>query len=160
MTRFLSAALAAAFLFTTSGAARADDKDAKAILDKAIKALGGEEKLGKVEAFSWKSKGTITFNGNENETNGLMTIKGLDHYRREFEQRSIPHQPWSSPATRAGASSAKTPRNSTRRVWPTRSAPSTCRSSRSRWSPLKGKDSSSRPPARKRSTTSRPSASR
>ena len=64
--------------------ARADDKDAKAILDKAISALGGAEKLGKVTAFSWKSKGTITFNGNENEFTGQVTIKGLDQYRREF----------------------------------------------------------------------------
>jgi hypothetical protein len=83
MTRFLSAALAAACLFATLGPARADDSDAKAVLDKAITALGGEEKLGKVEAFSWKSKGTISFNGNENETNGLFTAKGLTHYRRE-----------------------------------------------------------------------------
>ena len=46
--------------------------------------MGGAEKLGKVNAFSWKSKGTITFNGNENEFTGQVTIKGLDQYRREF----------------------------------------------------------------------------
>jgi hypothetical protein len=83
MTRLLGAALTTAFVFAISGAARADDADAKPIIDKAIKALGGEEKLGKVESFSWKSKGTINFNGNENETNGLFTAKGLTHYRRE-----------------------------------------------------------------------------
>ena len=58
--------------------------DAKSILDKGIKALGGEEKLAKAEAYSWKSKGTINFNGNENEFNGEVTVKGLDHFRREF----------------------------------------------------------------------------
>jgi hypothetical protein len=81
MKAFLSAALAVVFLGATS---RADDKDAKAVLDKAINALGGAEKLGKVNAFSWKAKGTITFNGNENDFTGQVTIKGLDQYRREF----------------------------------------------------------------------------
>ena len=81
MRRFLGAALAAAFLIVP---ARADDNDAKSILDKAINALGGEEKLGKANAFSWKAKGTINFNGNENDFNSHVTIKGLDQYRREF----------------------------------------------------------------------------
>ncbi len=81
MRWFLGAALAAAFLFVP---ARADDNDAKSILDKAINALGGEEKLGKANAFSYKSKGTVNFNGNDNDFNADVTIKGLDHFRREF----------------------------------------------------------------------------
>jgi hypothetical protein len=81
MRTFLGAALALVFLSVT---ARADDKDAKAVLDKAINALGGAEKLGKVNAFSWKGKGTITLNGNESDFTSQVTIKGLDHYRREF----------------------------------------------------------------------------
>src|SRR5258706_9762575 len=48
-----------------STGARADD--ANAVIDKAIKALGGEEQLAKVKAAAWKSKGTITFQGNDNE---------------------------------------------------------------------------------------------
>jgi hypothetical protein len=84
MTRFLGVALATALLFVGIGPAQADDQDAKSIVDKAIKALGGEEKLGKVNAFSWKGKGTITFNGNENDFTSEMTFKGLDQYRREF----------------------------------------------------------------------------
>ena len=60
------------------------DEDAKAILDKAIKALGGEEKLAKVDAFSIKAKGTVVFNGNENDSTTEVTVKGLDHIRREF----------------------------------------------------------------------------
>ena len=66
------------------GLARADDQDVKSILDRAIKALGGEEKLAKAEAFTWKSKGIVIFNGNENESSNQVTVKGLDHYRREF----------------------------------------------------------------------------
>jgi hypothetical protein len=65
--------------------ARADDKDPKAILDKAIQAIGGEEKLKKAEAISWKSKGTINFNGNENDIKTQTIAKGLDQYRRESE---------------------------------------------------------------------------
>ena len=85
MKRFLSAMLAAVFVFGMSSSIRAADTDANAVLDKAIKALGGQEKLGKVEAASWKYKGTITFNGNENMFNSQSTVQGLDHYRSEFE---------------------------------------------------------------------------
>jgi hypothetical protein len=84
MTRFLGAALAAAIVFVGTGRAQADDNDAKSILEKGIKALGGEEKLSKLDAFSWKGKGTISFGGNENDFTSEMTFKGLDRYRREF----------------------------------------------------------------------------
>jgi hypothetical protein len=82
MKWFLGAMLATALV---SGPARADDQDAKAILDKGIKALGGEEKLGKGGAFSWKAKGTITIEGNDNPISTQSTVQGLDHYRTEFE---------------------------------------------------------------------------
>jgi len=84
MSRQLGASVGAALLAVLIGQARADDKDVNAVLDKEIAALGGEEKLGKVQAFSWKSKGTMVFNGNENEMNNEVTVKGLDHFRREF----------------------------------------------------------------------------
>ncbi len=80
MKRILGAAFTALFFVVP---ARGDDKDATAIVDKGIGALGGAEKLGKVSAFSWKYKGTITFGGNENDFNGQVTIKGLDQFRRE-----------------------------------------------------------------------------
>jgi hypothetical protein len=67
-----------------SGAVRADDQEVKSILDKAMKALGGEDRLAKVEAFSWKSTGIVVFDGNENESKNEVTVKGLDHFRREF----------------------------------------------------------------------------
>jgi hypothetical protein len=71
-------------LFIPFVAARAADDDAKSVLDKAIKALGGEDKLAKAEAFSMKSKGTVVFGGNEADTTAEATFKGLDHLRREF----------------------------------------------------------------------------
>jgi hypothetical protein len=63
----------------------ADDKAAQAVVDKAIKALGGAEKLGAVKAFTWKAKGKISFGGNDNEFNSTATVQGLDHFRSEFE---------------------------------------------------------------------------
>jgi hypothetical protein len=85
MKRLLGAFLAITLASGAAITARADDKDPKAILDKAIKALGGEEKLKKAEAISWKSKGTITFGGNDNEIKVQATAKGLDHYRQEMD---------------------------------------------------------------------------
>src|SRR5262249_52952989 len=64
---------------------RGDEKDPTAILDKAIKALGGAEKLSKAEAMTWKGKGTLTFNDNERTINFHATLQGLDHYRGEIE---------------------------------------------------------------------------
>jgi hypothetical protein len=59
--------------------------DPKAVIDKAINALGGETALGKIKAASWKSKGTISFGNNESEVSNTMTMQGMDHFRQEFE---------------------------------------------------------------------------
>lgn len=57
---------------------------ATTVLDKAIKALGGEEALSKVKAASWKTQTKLTFNGNESEATGQEVVEGLDHIRQEF----------------------------------------------------------------------------
>ena len=86
MNRFFGAVLAAVFVIGLSTQTRAaDDKDTKAILDKAIKALGGEEKLAKAKAATWKTKGKISFGENDNAFKGDVTVQGLDHCRQEFE---------------------------------------------------------------------------
>jgi hypothetical protein len=85
MKRFLHVAVMALLTSGLAGLARADEKDAKAIVDKGITALGGEEKLTKAGAYSWKSKGTITFNGSDNEFTSHSTLQGLDHFRSEFD---------------------------------------------------------------------------
>ena len=59
--------------------------DPSAVIDKAIKALGGEEALAKVKAASWKSTGTISFGNNDNAVTNTMTVQGLDHARQVFE---------------------------------------------------------------------------
>ncbi len=80
------AALFVTILFSLGSKVGADaDAGSSAILDKAIKALGGEEKLSMVKAASWKSKGTITFGDNENQFTSDTTVQGLNHYRRVFE---------------------------------------------------------------------------
>jgi hypothetical protein len=86
MKWFIATGFVALVLGFFGSPVRADaDKDAKAILDKAIKALGGEEKLSTAKAVTWKIKGTVTFMGNDNMYTGQVTIQGLDHYRNEFE---------------------------------------------------------------------------
>jgi len=81
MRRFLGAAFAAVFYLVSGSFVRAQDPAAAAVLDKAIKALGGQEKLAKAEAFSWKAKWTIK--GLINEYESQVTIQGLDHRRHE-----------------------------------------------------------------------------
>lgn len=55
------------------------------ILDKAIKALGGEEQLGKVKATKSKIKGTISIMGMDNPFTAETTVQGLTHSRQDFE---------------------------------------------------------------------------
>jgi hypothetical protein len=85
MKRVIGAVIAFLLAAAPATTSRADDKDPNAVLDKAIKALGGEEKLKKAEAISWKTKGTLTLNGNENDIKTHAIAQGLDHYRRESE---------------------------------------------------------------------------
>jgi hypothetical protein len=84
-TLWSAAAVTALVCVIAQPAARADDKDPKAILDKAIKALGGEENLAKVKSATWKAKGKISFGGTDNEFSSTATAEGLDHLRSEFE---------------------------------------------------------------------------
>ncbi len=85
MKQLLGAVLGTVFVLALSGPAWADDKEATAILDKGIKALGGEEKLAKVKATTWKAKGKLTFLGNESDVTAEATTQGLDHARQELE---------------------------------------------------------------------------
>jgi hypothetical protein len=85
MIRFLHISVLTFGIFVLAGPVRADDSDAKAILDKGIKALGGEEQLAKSAMYSSKSKGTVTFNGADHAIKAQATFQDLDHYRSEFE---------------------------------------------------------------------------
>jgi hypothetical protein len=86
MKRMISAFVIAVFISGMVSAAGADDKkDPNAVLDKAIKALGGEQKLSSVKAFMSKAKGKVYIQGNESEFTNQATAQGLTHYRGEFE---------------------------------------------------------------------------
>lgn len=86
MRRCIGAVCVTMLVFSLSSFARAaDTKDAKAIVDKAVKALGGQDKLSKIKAVAWKYKGTISFGGNDNPFTGQAIIQGLDHIRQQFE---------------------------------------------------------------------------
>jgi hypothetical protein len=85
MTKFLGAVLAILLIFGVGGSGRpAAAQDANAILDKAIQALGGAEKLSQAKILSSKGKGTVTFGGNDNEATFQSVSQGLDHIRRDL----------------------------------------------------------------------------
>ncbi len=87
MTRLIGALLAVALGVGLSGLGRAaDGQDVRAVLDKAIQALGGEAKVAKVlKGAEWKTKGTISFGGNDSPIATHTFLKGLDHFRQKFE---------------------------------------------------------------------------
>src|SRR5208282_5412821 len=59
MRKIVCASLVLGSLLAGVGLVRSgDDKDARAIIAKAIKAAGGEAKLAKLKASTWKEKGT------------------------------------------------------------------------------------------------------
>jgi hypothetical protein len=73
-----------------SGAARAQDVAARAILDKAIKAIGGEERLNKISSFSWTSTSVAKTGGKPIEMSAVFTFDGLTRVRREFRIGAVP----------------------------------------------------------------------
>jgi len=87
MKRFHIAFFLAVNLLAPVSNVTADDKDVAAILDKAMKALGGEDKLSKIEAVTWKTTGwmNMLFQGAEHfKCTGELTIAGLDRSRSEL----------------------------------------------------------------------------
>lgn len=67
------------------GSARAADaKEGTAAIDKAIKAMGGQEKLAAMKGGVLKIKGKVTINGEADDFTMAITYQGLDHARQEF----------------------------------------------------------------------------
>jgi hypothetical protein len=85
MHRFYRATLLCVMTASLAIPARADETEAKAVIDKAIKAMGGEEKLSGVKAFSAKGKGTIALEGTDIEFTFEMIAQGVDKYRSTYE---------------------------------------------------------------------------
>jgi hypothetical protein len=86
MQRFHVATLVSVFVFCSGRMVSADEKDVQAIVDKAVKALGGEEKLTKIEAAVWKGKGKIIIGDNQEHQFTSQTIaQGFDCFRSELD---------------------------------------------------------------------------
>ena len=83
MNRFVYSSLVVGLVFVSVSRVRGDDEAVKAVLNRAVKALGGEEKLAKADACLRKSKGTIALN--DNQITVEATVQGLDRYRAEFQ---------------------------------------------------------------------------
>ena len=80
-----SAICLAAMLGLLAPPARADNPPVTQVLDKAIKALGGEEKLGKLHAFTTKAKGKVTLESGSNPISTETIFEGLDHFHSIFQ---------------------------------------------------------------------------
>src|SRR5437016_2668742 len=60
MSKLVCAMIATGLILAVGGRCWADDKEeARATIDRAIKATGGEGKLVKLKAMTWKEKGTF-----------------------------------------------------------------------------------------------------
>jgi hypothetical protein len=86
VTRLFGTALVTLVVAGLVGPVRAEDKkDAGPIIDKAIKALGGMEKLGPARSMTWKGHGVITFGGDDNKFSSEVTTQLPGKFRSGFE---------------------------------------------------------------------------
>jgi hypothetical protein len=69
----------------TAYPARAGEQEARAVIDKAITALGGQEKLSKIRAFSVTGKGTVVLAGQDVPFTFRITAQGIERYRSSYE---------------------------------------------------------------------------
>jgi hypothetical protein len=69
-----------------AGLLRADERaDAEALLDKGIKALGGEANLTKFKAATWKGKGKIHLGDETDDFSGEWALQAPDQFRLVLE---------------------------------------------------------------------------
>jgi hypothetical protein len=85
MNRLTPVALACIVAAGLLPRAHAGEKEAIAVIDKAIKAMGGEEKLSKIKAFTTKGNGTIVLEGQDIAFKYETTVKGSTQYHSTFE---------------------------------------------------------------------------
>jgi hypothetical protein len=75
----------AALLLAAVPAVRADDKEARDLVEKAVKAHGGADKIDKYPAVVIKSKGTVHVMGMDLEYTATQNIQVPDRMRMEIE---------------------------------------------------------------------------
>jgi hypothetical protein len=85
MNKIWSVPLSVGLLLAAAGPSRADDQaEAKALVEKAIKAMGGADNLAKFKSISLKGKGTVYEPGKVAFTEQSMSQQ-VDRYRFELE---------------------------------------------------------------------------
>ncbi len=72
-------------LLVPAGESQADTQDCRAIIDKAMKAVGGEEQLAKHRAQTWKETGTYYGEGAGQPFVGKYAVQFPDQFRMEIE---------------------------------------------------------------------------
>jgi hypothetical protein len=87
MTRFVGAVVATALVLSARCGVLAAGPDAKAVIEKAIQALGGEDKITALEGkvVETKGKGKLNFGGNEGDFTTTTTTMGLNRFRQDFK---------------------------------------------------------------------------
>ena len=88
MNRYLGAVLGLVVLFSLSGCSHANDKhkDAQAVIDKAVKAMGGAEKLTKAALVTYKVKLKSATDGGAGEMTFLIIEASAGRERSEMER--------------------------------------------------------------------------
>src|SRR5262249_4420571 len=81
-----SVSLAAAWLLAFGGLVRADDQaDMRALVDKAVKAAGGQAKVAKLAAVTWKAKGTLNIKDQKISLTIDSSWQGLDQCKLDLQ---------------------------------------------------------------------------
>ncbi|OAI40120.1 hypothetical protein AYO40_05140 [Planctomycetaceae bacterium SCGC AG-212-D15] len=83
--RLATGALLAILVLVNSISAADEKADGRAIIDKAIKAVGGEEKMGQFKIESFREKGTYYGMGDGLPYTGAYVVQWPDHFRMEIE---------------------------------------------------------------------------
>ncbi len=87
MRNILNVGLVSALSFFVAGALRADEP--KDLIDKAIKAAGGEEKLAKFNCHTWSAKGTYYGMGSEIPYTATYAVCWPDKFRVDIKDFMI-----------------------------------------------------------------------
>src|SRR5438128_637955 len=83
MQRLIGALSAIALFLVSSGLA--NGQEPKAVVEKAIKAAGGADKLGKLKAFTAKFKGKFDHKGESSDFTMNVSMQGTDQIKVELE---------------------------------------------------------------------------
>jgi outer membrane lipoprotein-sorting protein len=76
--------MAFGLLLVLSGASRAEEKNVRPIIEKAIQAAGGEKQLAKYQAMTFKEKGTYYGEGTPQPYTGKYAVQFPDQFRMEI----------------------------------------------------------------------------